>query len=275
MSIVHKLYKALDAYPTLETCGVFLDMSKAFEKVWHEGLTFKLESVGVSDSVLCLIESFLNNRFQRVLLNDETFEWLPGWCATRLHPWITFFLIYINDLSDNLLLTVKLFADDTSLFSVVNDNNISVYELNKDLQKISEWAYKWKMSFNPYLRKQAQEVVFSRKVNKSSHPKIFFNNAPVVCASWQKHLGMFLGKSLNFSYHIKEKMTKAMKGICIIKKLSKTLPQHALITIYKSLVRPHLDFGDIFMTSQIMKVSIKKLKEFNTMLLSQLQVPSN
>ena len=62
--IVHNLYKAFDAYPTLETCGVFLDMSKAFDKVWHQGLIFKLKSIGVSDSLLSLIESFLRNRFK-------------------------------------------------------------------------------------------------------------------------------------------------------------------------------------------------------------------
>ena len=170
LSIVHKLYKAFDAYPTLETRGVFLDMFKTFDKVWHEGLIFKLRSVGVSNSLLHFIESFLSNRFERVLLHGPTSEWLPvkaglsqGFILGTL-----FFLIYINDLSDNLLSTVKLFADDTSLFSVVNDSNISANELNKDLQKISEWACKWKMSFNPDLNKQAQEVLFSRNLNKSS-----------------------------------------------------------------------------------------------------------
>ena len=140
---------------------------------------------------------------------------------------------------------MKLFADDTSLFSVVCDSNISAYELNNDMQKISEWAYKWKMSFNPDLNKQAQEVIFSRKLKKSSHPKIFFNNAPVFCANWQKHLGMYLDETLNFNLHIKEKMSKALKGIGIIKKLSRNLPRHSLVTIYKSFVRPHLDYGDI------------------------------
>ena len=88
--------------------------------------------------------------------------------------------------------TVKLFADDTSVFSAVHNSNTTVKELNKDLQKISEWAYKWKMSFNPDLNKQAQEVVFSRKLNKASQPQITFNNASVFCANWQKHLGMYL-----------------------------------------------------------------------------------
>ena len=247
LSIVHNIYKALDAYPTLETCDVFLDMSKVFDKVWHEGLIFKLKSVGVSDSLLSLTESFLSNRFQRVLLNGQTSEWLSVKAGVPQGSILgtLFFLIYINVLSDDIVSKVKLFADDTSLFSVVHNSNITAKELNKDLQKISEWAYKWKMSFNPDLNKQAQEVVFSRKLNKASQPQITFDNAPVFCANWQKHLGMYLDESLNFNYHIREKMSKAMKGIGIIKKLSKVLPRHSLVTIYKSFVRPHLDYGDI------------------------------
>ena len=57
---------------------------------------------------------------------------------------------------------------------------------------------------------------FSRKLNELNHPKIYFNNAPVFCANWQKLLEMYLGGSLNSSYHIKEKMFKAMKRIGII-----------------------------------------------------------
>ena len=163
--IVHNLCNSFDVYPTLETCGVFLDMSKAFDKVWHQGLIFKLKSVGVSDSLLNLLESFLSKRFQRVLLNGQTSKWLPVKAGVRqcfiLGP--LFFLIYINDLSDDLVSTVKLFADDTFLFSVVRDSDISAYELNNDMQKISEWACKWKMSFNLDFNKQAQEVIFSRK----------------------------------------------------------------------------------------------------------------
>ena len=74
---------------------------------------------------------------------------------------------------------MKLFADDTSLFSIVHDPNTSTNELNKDLQKIPEWAHQWKMSFNQDQNKQAQEVIFSRKIAKSSHPQISFNNVHV------------------------------------------------------------------------------------------------
>ena len=73
------------------------------------------------------------------------------------------FLICINDLSEDLSSNIKLFADDTSLFSVIHDINISAGELNKDLKKISEWGYQWKMIFNPDATKQAQEVILVGK----------------------------------------------------------------------------------------------------------------
>ena len=122
-------------------------MSKAFDIVWHEGLIFKLKSMGISDALLELIKSFLAKRFQRVVLNGQTLERLPVKAGVPqgliLGP--LFFLIYINDLSVDITSTVKLFADDTSLFSIVHDPNTSANELNKDLQKISEWAYQRKM----------------------------------------------------------------------------------------------------------------------------------
>ena len=135
-----------------------------------------------------------------------------------------------------------------------------------DLQKIAEWTHQWKMSFNPDLNKQAQEVIFSRKMIKSSHPQIFFNDIPVSCVSFQKYLGIYLHEKLNFNHDIKEKMTKAMKRIGVIKKLSKMLPQYSFLTIYKSFARPHLDYGDILYDQPTIKIFVKKLRLFNTML---------
>ena len=78
----------------------------------------------------------------------------------------TFFLyIYINDLSDNLESNVKLFADDTSIFSVFHDRINTWQELNNDPDRVSLWANKWITSLNPDPSKQAQDVIFSRKVN--------------------------------------------------------------------------------------------------------------
>ena len=95
------------------------------------------------------------------------------------------------------------------------------------------------------MNKQAQEVIFSGKLNKPSHPKIVFDSVPVVCTDWQKHLGMYLDNALNFNLYIKEKMSKEMKEIGLIQNLNKTLPRHSVITICKSFVRPHLNYGDI------------------------------
>ena len=129
------------------------------------------------------------------------------------------------------------------------------------------------MSFNPDLNKQAQEVVFSRKMTKSSHPQTSFINVPVSHASFQKHLGNDLDEKLNFNHHINKKMTKATKGIGVIKRLCKMHPQHSLLTIYKSLIRSHVDYGDI-LYDQTIKAYVTKLKLCNTMLLWPLLVPS-
>ena len=75
LSIVHDIYASFDQSPTLEVRANFLDISKAFDKVWHEGLIFKLEHIGISGNLLSLLKSFLNNRFQRVVLNDQCSNW--------------------------------------------------------------------------------------------------------------------------------------------------------------------------------------------------------
>ena len=81
-------------------------------------------------------------------------------------------LIYINDLFMELKSNLKLFADDTSLFTIVTDKNESANTLNNDLMWISKSAYDWKMLFNPDPSKPAQEVIFSRKTQVQIHPTI-------------------------------------------------------------------------------------------------------
>ena len=83
------------------------------------------------------------------------------------------FLIYINDLHNNLISNVKLFINHTSIFSIVTDISVSTEEINNDLKRISECLYQWKMMFNPDLTKQAQEVIYYRKTVRSFHPQIF------------------------------------------------------------------------------------------------------
>ena len=137
-----------------------------------------------------------------------------------------FFLMYINDLSCGLSSTTQLFAGNTSLFSVIHDVTQSTNELNEDLEKISNLAYQWKMSFNPDRFKHAEEIIFSRKAQKVIHPPAIFNNMPVVRSSCQKHLGIYLDKKLNFSNHKKGKLLKANKDIGILRKLYNVLPRN-------------------------------------------------
>ena len=90
-----------------------------------------------------------------------------------------FFLIYINDLVENVSSDAKLFADDTSLFTVVYDEGTPADQLNRDLKVISDWAYQWKMQFNPDKNKQAILVIFSQKRTKPVHPPTFLNESEV------------------------------------------------------------------------------------------------
>ena len=118
------------------------------------------------------------------------------------------FLIYINDLHNGITSMCKIFADDTSLFSKVLDVNKSVIELNADLEKINQWAYQWKMQFNPDPNKQANEVIFSRKSisHNLSSPPIKYNERIITKCNHDKHLGIILDSNLNFNTHIDHKI---------------------------------------------------------------------
>ena len=87
------------------------------------------------------------------------------------------------------------------------DRNFSRNELNTDLQSISDWAYQWKMRFNPDPNKQAQEVYFSRKTNKGDFENLSFNGSTVEACSSHKHLGLIMDDKLNFDVHVQNKIS--------------------------------------------------------------------
>ena len=181
ISITHTIFKAFDCDPPLDVRSVYLDISKAFDRVWHDGLIYKLKRCGVSGQLLTLIKSFLKDRKQRTVLNGQCCNWgntLAGVSqGSILGP--LFFLVYINDLTADLKCSVKFFADDTSLFTVVQDPNAAANDMNHDLELISQWAHDWKMSFNPDPQKQAVELLLSKKRHGIDHPVILFNDIPV------------------------------------------------------------------------------------------------
>ena len=211
--LVNEIHKAFENPKSLEVRAVFLDISKAFDKVWHKGLLFKLKQNGVSGSLLMFFQDYLNNRKQRVVLNGSYSSYstiesgVPQ--GSVLGPLL--FLIYINDLEKNIKSNIKFFADDTMLFSIVNDPAISANNLNHDLDIIQRWAYQWKMEFNPDPTKQANEVLFSCKKSSPNHPQLIFNGIVVSKVNDQKHLSLIHDSRLSFEKHINGKIIKAKK----------------------------------------------------------------
>ena len=133
----------IDSNPPLEVRSALSDISKAFDKVWHEGLLYKVKSMGISGELYNLLENYLSGRLQTIILNGQMPSWRPVLSGVPqgsiLGPLL--FLIYITDLTNELKSHPNLFADDTSLFTIVKDKNVSANILNKDLLLISKWAY--------------------------------------------------------------------------------------------------------------------------------------
>ena len=182
-------------------------------------MIFKLKTCGIDGKLLKLLQNYLTDRQQRVVLNGQTSSWqnIYAGIPQGLVLGSLLFLIYINDLPDALTSMCKVFADDTSLFSKVNDKSNSNSQLNSDLVKISKWTFQWKMSFNPDPNKQAIEVCFSNKRDKGNYPPLHSNSTNVQSADSQKHLGLVLDLKLNFNDHIESKISKCNKILGLMK----------------------------------------------------------
>ena len=125
LSAMHNIYKSSD--DGYEVRGVFRNISKAFDKVWHDGIMFELQENGISGNLLKVLKHFLTNRKQRVVQNVQFYSWTYVKAGVPqgyiLGPLL--FVIYINDLADGLSSNIKPFADDTSFFSIIHDSVIT------------------------------------------------------------------------------------------------------------------------------------------------------
>ena len=146
--IVHNIRKCWSENKIMH--GLFLDVSSAFDKVWHSGLLAKLLQAGVEEKFYDILSSYLRDRKQIVVVNGEKSDILDIKAGvpqgSRLGPLL--FLIYMNDISNDIESDILIFADDTSLFVSGKDPAETALILNRDLQKISDWATKWKVKFN-------------------------------------------------------------------------------------------------------------------------------
>ena len=149
IEVVHQTCIALENYET--SCHVFCDISKAFDRVWHKGLILKLENYGIIGNLLLWFKDYLSNRHQKVFINGVNSSEKPISAGVPqgsvLGPLL--FLIYINDITDNLTGMARLFTDDTSLS--FSSTNLAVIErvVNNDLFTLKEWATKWLITFHP------------------------------------------------------------------------------------------------------------------------------
>ena len=160
-----------------------------------------------------LLINYQEDQTQRVVLNGQTSYWentlVVVGQGSVLGPIL--FLIYINDLPDGIKSICKILADDTSLFSKVKGKNCSTVEFNSDLKIISNWAFQWKMLFNPDPNKQAVEILFSKKHEKDNYPPLNFDGDNVQAAIFQKHLGIVFYSKFDFNKDIVIRSINAIK----------------------------------------------------------------
>ena len=142
---------------------IFYDISKAFDRVWHRGLQKKLESIGIRGSLLDWVQNYLSGRKQRVVINNASSDW--GFITVGVHRGSIlgplFLKIFINDIAIDIQSTIKLFADDTNLYLIIDNPQTTAHNLSRDLDKIHTWSTNWLVSFNP---QKTGTMTISRKL---------------------------------------------------------------------------------------------------------------
>ena len=242
LCLYHELSLAVDLQKEVRV--VFLDISKAFDRVWHHGLLYKLERSGISQSLLQWFKNYLSNRQQRVVINGKTSTWgtinagVPQ--GSVLGPLL--FLIFINDIVDIVHSKIKLFADDTSLYLTVDNPQLSADILNGDLSSIDSWSSDWMVTFNAL---KTDAMLVSRKRNQVFHPPLSFQNHQLDNVEQHKHLGIILRSDLRWKDHIDLIIVRASKQLNIMKSLQYLLDRETLEVIYKSFIRPLMEYGSV------------------------------
>ena len=222
---------------------VFCDLSKAFDRVWHKGLLFKLHTYGIRGNIYQWFTNYLSCRCQKVMFKDQLSSsanlnaGVPQ--GSVLGPLL--FLIYVNDVAENMVSLCRLFADDNSIQHASNNPSEIEFTLNHDLCVLDEWSKKWLLKFNP---SKTKAVFFSLNKNIGL-PKLFFQNCQLEYVSVHKHLGLFVSHDLGWFHYINTITNAAYKKLGLLKKLKFTLGRNTLLKMYTTFVRPALEYASV------------------------------
>ena len=237
---------------------VFCDISKAFDRVWHKGLLRKLESIGIRGSLLSWVKNYFSERKQRVVINNSTSSWhdINAGVPQGSILGLLLFIVFINDILTDINSTIKLFADDTSLYLIVDDPQETAQTLNDDLVKLHAWSTKWLVNFNP---QKTETMTISWKLNKPNQPNLIMNNTIISTVTEHKHLGLQLSDDGNWNKHIDMITKKAFSRVNILRKFKFILDRKTLETIYITFIRPLLEYADVVWDTKT-QILINKLE---------------
>ena len=233
----------------------FLGISKAFDRVWHKGLLYKLQCFGVGGVLLKWIANYIPNRCQKVVLNGQespimsTNSGVPqGSILASL-----LFLIFINDIDVSINSDMFIFADDTTLAKIYNSVLEAESCINGDLKTISQWADRWMVKFN---LEKTVFINFSLKRNLLNIPKIEFSSTLVKQVPEHKHLGIILSEDMKWSKHIAHITSKANQRLGALYRQSRKMSRVQIETLYKSTIRPILEYGSVLFDNCSVNVSL-------------------
>ncbi|MCP3875986.1 MAG: reverse transcriptase family protein [Desulfobacteraceae bacterium] len=245
--------------------AIYLDFSKAFDTVPHKRLITKMRGYGINKSTCQWVEDFLSNREHRVKVNGilsssaKVTSGIPQ--GSVLGPIL--FILYINDLPDEVANDVYLFADDTKIYSKI-DNDEDCNRLQDDLDKMEEWSAKWLLTFNP---EKCKVLHLGKK--KSTH-EYNLSETTIESSPCEKDLGVYVDHDLKFTEHMDKVVNKAHSIMGSIRRAFRYLDCEIFLKMYKGLVRPHLEYA-VQVWHPYLKKDIKKVEAVQRRATSQIQ----
>lgn len=226
------------------TSMFLLDIEKAFDTVWHEGLLHKLLNIGVPIQLVKLIQSYLKNRYFKVYIGSAFSSMfnVPAGVpqGSVLGPYL--FLVYLNDIPKQPRTHLACFADDTASFSSSNDTELSVGRLQLSLNLLSEFFKKWKLKLN---EAKTEAIIFTRK-RQPPKTQLILNDHKIPWSNTVKYLGVILDPKVKWTPHIKllhEKGIKCLTGLRPILNRQSNLSPYTKLRIYKTLIRPVITYA--------------------------------